>query len=153
MSDKPRFNLSRWVLLAYGAPGVPLAALTLPVYILLPTFYATTLGLGLASVGLALVIARVWDAFSDPIIGYLSDQTRHEGLGRRMPWILGGLVPVMLGTWQLLMPPSDAGLVHLMVWSVVLYTGWTAMILPLSAMGAEISDSYHERSRIAGFRE
>lgn len=149
----PRFDLSRRVLLAYGAPGLPLAALTLPVYILLPTFYATTLGLGLASVGLALVVARIWDALSDPLIGYLSDQTRNQRFGRRMPWIIGGMVPVMLGTWQLLMPPDDAGLAHLMMWSVILYTGWTAMILPLSAMGAEISENYHERSRIAGFRE
>lgn len=149
----PRFELSRRLLLAYGAPGLPLAALTLPVYILLPTFYATSLELGLASVGFALVIARVWDAFSDPLIGYLSDQTKSQRFGRRLPWIIGGLVPVMLGTWQLLMPPGDAGLTHLMVWSIVLYTGWTAMILPLSAMGAEISDDYHERSRISGFRE
>ncbi|MBV6631454.1 MAG: MFS transporter [Alphaproteobacteria bacterium] len=152
MSEPRRCTLARTLLLAYAAPGLPLAALTLPVYILLPAFYANAMGLGLAAVGSALLIARIWDAVSDPVIGFLSDKTKTR-LGRRLPWIIGGSPFVLLGTWQLLLPPDDAGLTHLIVWSVVLYTGWTAMILPLSAMGAEISDDYHERSRISGFRE
>ena len=53
-------------LLAYGSPALPLAALTLPTYILLPKFYASEVGLGLASVGLILLLARIWDVISDP---------------------------------------------------------------------------------------
>ena len=57
----------------YGLPGLPLAALGLPLYIYLPTFYAEQLGLGLAAVGAALLIARVSDVITDPLIGLLSD--------------------------------------------------------------------------------
>ena len=57
----------------YGLPALPLAALGLPLYIYLPTFYADQLGLGLTLVGSILLISRVTDVISDPLIGLLSD--------------------------------------------------------------------------------
>ena len=139
-------------LLAYGAPALPLAALTLPTYILLPNFYAGELGLGLAAVGLILLLARVWDVFSDPLVGQLSDRVDTR-FGRRRPWVVAGTPLVMIAVWFLFVPPDGAGAAHLLVWSLVLYTGWTMMILPLTAWGAELSGDYNERSRIAAFRE
>ena len=139
-------------LLAYGAPALPLAALTLPTYILLPKFYASEVGLGLASVGLILLMARIWDVVSDPVIGQMSDRIETR-FGRRRPWIVAGTPLVMIAVWFLFVPGAGAGATHLLVWSLVLYTGWTMMILPLTAWGAELSASYNERSRIAAFRE
>ena len=145
-------NLPGRVLVAYGAPALPLAALGLPVFIHLPTFYATTMGLGLATVGAILLFARLWDVITDPLIGFLSDRTRGR-LGRRRPWILAGLPLVLGATWALFVPPEGAGAAHLLIWSLALYLGWTMMILPLSAWGAELSPDYHERSRITAYRE
>ncbi len=145
-------RLSGRVLAAYGAPALPLAALGLPVYIHLPTFYATSMGLGLASVGAILLFARLWDVITDPLIGFLSDRT-HGRFGRRRPWIVAGVPLVMAATWALFVPPDGAGAWHLLLWSLALYLGWTMMILPLSAWGAELSPDYHERSRIAAYRE
>ena len=54
-------------IIAYALPAIPLAALTLPLYVLVPTFYTETLGLSLASVGFALLIVRVFDAVNDPV--------------------------------------------------------------------------------------
>ena len=139
-------------LLAYGAPALPLAALTLPTYILLPNFYAGEVGLGLASVGLILLLARFWDVVSDPVIGQLSDRIETR-FGRRRPWIAIGTPLVMIAVWFLFIPGTGAGIAHLLAWSVILYTGWTMMILPLTAWGAELSTDYNERSRIAAFRE
>ncbi len=139
-------------LLAYGFPALPLAALTLPTYILLPKFYASEVGLGLAGVGLILLLARFWDVISDPVIGQMSDRIETR-FGRRRPWIVAGTPLVMIAVWFLFVPGSGAGAAHLMVWSLVLYTGWTMMILPLTAWGAELSANYNERSRIAAFRE
>ncbi len=139
-------------LAVYGFAAFPLAALTLPVQIFLPTFYAQNLGLGLASVGIILLIARMIDVFSDPIIGQLSDQT-HSKFGRRKPWIFGGLPIVMLAAWFLLVPSGDVSALYLLSWSIVLYIGWSAMILPLNAWGAELSDDYHERTIISAWRE
>ena len=149
MRDTP-IRLS--ALLAYGGPALPLAALTLPTYILLPNFYASDLGLGLSTVGLILLIARCWDVVSDPLVGQLSDriETRY---GRRRPWIVAGTPLVMIAAWFLFVPGPGVGAMHLLIWSLVLYTGWTMMILPLTAWGAEMSFDYNERSRIAAFRE
>jgi len=148
----PAETYPRSTLLAYAAPALPLAALTLPVYIYLPTVYANQLGLGLTLVGTVLLLARLWDVVSDPVVGVLSDATRWR-LGRRRTWVLAGTPLVMLAVWFLLAPAGDVGPGYLLGWSLALYLGWTMMILPLTAWGAELSGDYHERTRITAFRE
>ena len=74
-------------LLAYALPGLPLAVSTLPVYVFIPTLYSQSFGLGLAAIGTILLATRFLDAFSDPLIGYLSDRTNSRH-GRRKPWIV-----------------------------------------------------------------
>lgn len=149
-------TLTRRLLSAYAFPALPLAALTLPAYIYLPSFYAQDLGLGLGAVGGVLLAARLWDVVTDPVIGWLSDRS-YGGLtsrfGRRRLWLIAGAPLVMLSTWMLFAPSGAAGVGYLLVWSAALYLGWTMMILPLSAMSAELSDDYHQRSRLAGWRE
>ena len=151
LPDRGPARLSAAALLGYSFPALPLAALTLPVYIYLPTFYAEHLGLGLAAVGVALLVARVWDVVTDPLIGLLSDRSSAR-FGRR-PLVALGTPLVMAATWFLFVPPAGAGATYLLLWSVLLYLGWTSMILPLHALGAELSPDYHERSRITAFRE
>lgn len=144
------------LLAAYAAPALPLAALTLPVYIYLPNYYAGDIGLGLAAVGAVLLFARLWDVISDPLIGWLSDRGAgaiSRRWGRRRPWIVAGAPLVMAACWMLFTPPAQAGIWHLLIWSMALYLGWTMMILPLTALSAELSGDYNERSRIAAWRE
>lgn len=146
---RPRLGGSR--LLAYGALALPLAALNLPLYLILPTFYAADRGLGLAAVGATLLLARLFDALTDPLIGEASDRLR-----RRLPrklWVLATAPLLVLATWQLFVPPPKVGTGHLLVWTCAAYLAWTAVILPYQAMGAEISDDPDERSRLAGARE
>ncbi len=149
-------KLTTSLLAAYAAPALPLAALTLPVYIYLPNYYADDLGLGLAAVGAILLLARLWDVVSDPLIGWLSDHGNGRitaRWGRRRPWIVAGAPLVMLACWMLFAPPAGVGNVHLLLWSMVLYLGWTMMILPLTALSAELSPGYDARSRISAWRE
>lgn len=145
-------RLKTSTLLLYALPTLPLAILTTPAYIFLPSFYGETLGLGLASVGFILLLARLWDVVSDFIIGTLSDSNKSL-FGRRHVFVLAGLPLTLLSTWFLLVPPDGAGSLHLLGWSSALYLGWTMMILPLNALGAELSSDYHERTRITAWRE
>lgn len=139
--------------LAYGLPALPLAALTFPVYIFLPTFYAQTLGLGLTATGIAILAARLIDMITDPIAGILSDRTKSR-FGRRRPWIVAGVPLTLLAAWFLLSPPVEApdGL-YLLFWNVMLSLGWTMIMMPLFAWGAELSDDYNTRTAIMGWRD
>ncbi len=139
-------------LLAYGALGLPLAALNLPLYLYLPTFYAQSMGLGLAAVGAVLFVARLLDTFSDPLIGELSDRFPTR-FGRRRPWLVLAAPLLIVATWLLFIPPAGIGTWYLFGWTALAYLAWTLMILPYTAWGAELSADYHERSRIAGARE
>lgn len=145
-------TLPGWRLALFGLPGLPLAALTLPLYIYLPTYYADTLGLGLGVVGGVLLAARIWDMVTDPVVGVLADAVRLPG-GRRRGWMVAGLPFTIAGIWMLMSPPDGAGAAHLLVWSIVLHLGGTMMVLSQQAWAAELSDGYDERSRIVTVRE
>ena len=144
--------LTRRSLFAYGALALPLAALNLPLYVYLPPFFAEDLGVGLATVGLVLFVARILDTVTDPIIGELSDRTETR-LGRRRPWMIAACPILIVASLMLFIPRDGANAVDLFVWTSLAYLAWTMMILPFTALGAELSGDYHERSRIAGIRE
>ena len=145
-------SLHRGIVVAYALPALALAMPTLPVYVYLPTFYAQTLGLGLAATGAALMVARILDVVTDPLIGIASDRVRWRW-GRRKPWILVGSLVAAVAMLQLFQPPSTVSAWHLTLWAILLYLGWTLIAVPYSAWGAELSSDYHERSRITGTRE
>jgi Na+/melibiose symporter-like transporter len=91
-------------LLFYVLPAIPIAALTLPLYIIVPTFYAETLGLSLGAVGGAIIAVRVIDAVTDPVIGWLSDRWR-PAFGRRRSFFLVALFPAAVACMMLFWPP------------------------------------------------
>ncbi len=141
-------------LTGFGLLALPLAALGIPLFILLPAVYADDLGLGFAAVGTALLLARLSDAATDPLVGWLSDRVRLPG-GWRRPWIVLGTGLAMAAVAALFLvdgaaPPS---LTYLLWWSVLLYFGWTLMQVPYTAWAVDLSGEYHERTRVMGYRE
>ena len=144
--------LSWRALLAYGLPGLPLAAVMLPLYVFLPAFYAENLGLGFALVGALLLLARLSDILTDPLVGALSDRFGWP-LGRRRTWMLVGVPLLLLGAHKLFLPGPEVSGAYLLTWAVVAYLGATLILLPYSAWGAELSGDYNERSRISAARE
>jgi len=88
--------VARSVLIAYSLSAFVVALPTIPVFIHLPTLYGVTLGLGLAATGYALLIARIFDTVTDPLIGWLSDRFGWKG-NRRKPWIAAGAVIAGIG--------------------------------------------------------
>ena len=144
--------LSWRLLAAYGGLALPLAALNLPLYVYLPTFYTAERGLGLAAVGAVLLLARALDTVTDPLLGHVGDLTASR-FGQRRPWLLLAAPILLLATWRLFVPPDGVGWGYLLVWSAVAYLAWTLMLLSYSALGAELSTGYHERSRVTAVRE
>ena len=79
--------------LSYGLLGLPLAFVALPLYVLLPNHYAREFGMPLATLGAVLLLARLFDAFTDPLLGQLSD--RLFAHSRRAVLLVGGISAVI----------------------------------------------------------
>lgn len=138
-------------LLAFALLSIPLAMGGLPLALYLTPYYSAELGISLTSIGIILLLTRVTDVITDPLIGTLSDRTPQR-FGRRSSWIMVGLPVMGLATVAVFNPPNDVGHYYLFFAVVFLYLGWTLINIPLSAWAAEISPDYHERSRITGAR-
>lgn len=142
---------SNGTLAAYGALSFPLAAAFIALQVIVPTYYAQALGLSLSAVGGILLVARLWDLFTDPLVGYLSDRTP-AAMGRRKSWVVGSAPLVALSVWLLFNPGADVGNGYLLLCTLGIYVAGTMSIVPFNAWGAELSESYHQRSRISGAR-
>ncbi len=121
-------------------------------------FYSNIIGLtpGLAS--LAIFIALLVDAFTDPLMGVISDRTQHK-LGRRHPYFLLGMIPMALSYFMLFSIQNSWQLSqqHLFLWmlSFTLLTrlGMTIFEVPHRSLGSEMTRSYTERTSIFAARE
>ncbi|MEM6487548.1 MAG: MFS transporter [Pseudomonadota bacterium] len=140
------------LLVAYAAPALLLAALYLPLFTYVTPFYAEERGVSLAALGVAWIVIRLFDAVSDPAIGWLSDRTPGR-LGRRRTWLLISVPVIVLGVWQAFVPPEDAGLTHAIVWLFVLTVGWSMAQTPYAAWGAEVAPDYRARTTVTAWRE
>ena len=145
-------SLSKTTLSMYGLMGAPLALVGYPIAIWLPVFYASEIGVSLAAVATMLLLAKLSDVVTDPLVGTLSDRARTR-LGRRLPFILLG-VPVLCGSiWMLFVPIVGADATYLLVCIAGMYIGTTLVGLPYGAWGAELSPDYYQRSRVTAWRE
>ncbi len=145
-------RLSWGRLLAYGGLQFPLATIGLPLSIYLAPFYAGELGLPLAALGTAMLLARLSDIVTDPLIGMASDRWR-PAIGRRRVWVPIGVTVLMIGVFLLFNPAKGAGLSYFLMALAMTYLGFTMTRLPYHAWGGELSNSYEERTRITSTRQ
>ena len=104
-------SLGKKALVAYTAPGLPIAVLEMPLIIYIVPFYAAELGVELAAIGGIFLIARLWDAVTDPLIGNMTDRTRSRW-GRRKPWIAGSMPILVVGFFLLFLGFLGTRLAH-----------------------------------------
>ena len=143
-------QINRRTLAAFAAPCLPIAANGLPVVVYLPPFYASTLGLDLAVVGFLFFIIRFVDVPLDPIVGHIVDRTDTR-FGRFRPWMAGGALVMMLGIYLAFMAAPGLSPLRAFAGLMVMYLGYSALLVAHTAWGAVLSGEYHERSRIFGW--
>jgi GPH family glycoside/pentoside/hexuronide:cation symporter len=156
--DKIKFSQ----LAAYGAGGIIPIALFNIAGILVGLMGNISLGLSAFWLGVILIIPRLWDAVSDPIIGHISDNTRTR-FGRRRPFLLiGGILVAVFFVVMWWIPkgetvhgwfPTEAGfqafqLVYILIALLLFYTSTTIFEIPHGALGMEMTSDYHERTRL-----
>jgi len=148
-------NLSRGLKLAYGLPAFALAVVGIPVYVHIPKFYADVVGVNIALIGSILLFIRMFDAFTDPILGILSDRTQTR-MGRRRPYILWGGLALAVSILFLFVPP-DLSAARAPIWFTVslfaLFLFWTLVTVPYEALGPELTSDYTERTSLFVVRD
>jgi glycoside/pentoside/hexuronide:cation symporter, GPH family len=150
----PTDKLSFWTKLAYGAGDTGPAMTANILAICLLVFLINVAGMDAGLAGLTLGVGKIWDAVNDPVVGVLSDRSKHRW-GRRLPWLFWGAIPF--------------GLTFLMQWVVPFKNQWwlfgfyvlvsvlfnsfyTVVNLPYTAMTAELTQDYDERTSLSSFR-
>ena len=141
-------STSRWI---FGSSGITYGVYYNARYFVM-IFYSQVLGLDPALAGLAVGISMVIDAVTDPLVGYLSDNT-HSQWGRRHPWLYASVLPLGASFYLLWHPPAFvAGDWSLFAWlticSVMMRIGITMFLVPTYAMVAELTDEYDKRTSL-----
>ncbi len=135
----------------YSAMYMPVSMVLLPLAVYVLPYYVE-LGISLYTMSVIIFAARLSDAFTDPLIGVLSDKTKSRW-GRRKPWIAAGAPLLMLSLYMLFVPSENPSAWYFGFWIVILYLAFTIVDLPYHAWGAELSPLYDERTKITARRE
>ena len=118
-------------------------------------FYTDVFGLTAATAGTIILVARLWDAFFDPIMGVLADRTNTRW-GKFRPWVLFTALP-----WGVVMvlayttPSGWAGkalIAYAAITNILLMTLYSANNMPYSALGGVMTGNVDERAKLNAFR-
>ncbi len=154
--EKLRFSTK----LAYGAGdfGPAVTANILVFYLLF--FLTDVVGLSPGLAGSVLMIGKIFDAVNDPFVGILSDRT-HSRWGRRLPWMVAGIVPFMLIYLLQWIIPHFSENIQINQWALFIYyvaigiifnIAFTMVNLPYTALTPELTQDYNERTSLNSFR-
>jgi glycoside/pentoside/hexuronide:cation symporter, GPH family len=154
MSTSNSERLSVGTKLAFGMGDLGAAIVTAINGFFLNAFLLDVAGLRPVAAGTIFLLVKIWDALNDPVIGAISDRTASRW-GRRRPWLLFGAIPFGLAFFlQWIVPPlGDTGKFwYYLVVALALDTAFTAVNVPYTAMTAELSHDYDERTSLTSYR-
>lgn len=140
--------------LAFGAGDLGPAMVTSISGFFLLNFLINVAGLDPGPAGTLLLVVKIWDSINDPVVGWLTDKTKSD-MGRRRPWVLFGAVPFGLFFFlHWIVPPLDvsARFWYYLVIALLLDTAFTVVNVPYTALTAELSLDYDERTSLTSFR-
>ena len=139
----------------YGVGQVSEGVKNYAFQLMLLYYYNQVLGVSASLVGLVLLLALLFDAVTDPLIGSLSDSLRSRW-GRRHGFMYAAAAPMGVAFYFTFAPPSSLGqqglLLWLLFWSVAARAAMTLYHVPHMALGAELSTDYHERTSVVAYR-
>jgi len=122
---------------------------------LLLNYLTDTVGIAAGLAGAIIMVGKIWDAVTDPVIGYVSDRTRTRW-GRRRPFILFGSFPLFIAMIIMFTNPRLEGQTALFIWGVAAFCflglAYTLVNIPYSALTPELTRDFHERTTLNGYR-
>jgi glycoside/pentoside/hexuronide:cation symporter, GPH family len=140
--------------IAYGMGAVVTIVAVNSVVQLTSLVYVVGLGISAIWIGYAQAFPRLWDAFIDPFIGNLSDNSRSR-FGRRIPFLIAGGVLIGIAFWLLWTVPrgwsKEAMFAYFVVAALFFYTVVPIYAIPHGALGMEMTEDYHEKTSIFAY--
>ena len=154
-SPNPLPAFSRRDGLRYGLLGLPLAFCALPLYVLMPHYYATRWGVPLAALGTLLLVLRLFDAVLDPWIGRWCDQWARRGSAVLLRAVVAACVVLALAFAALFHPLVAPA--HALVWAAVTlaftYLSYSIVTVAHQSWGAALGGDARQRSTVVAWRE
>ncbi len=135
---------------AYALPVLPVAFLMSPLAVL-QALYAKHFGLKLEVIAAVLLVSRLFDAITDPLIGYVSDRYCARG-GTRKPFIAVGGLLLLVASWFLYVPPENVSAGYFLFWFLIFFLSFTLFEIPHMVWGGEMALSSQEKNKVYGFR-
>jgi Na+/melibiose symporter-like transporter len=145
-------NIRKRTVFDYSLIALPLAIIGLPLYVYLPTFYATTVGIDLTTVGALIFLARLSDVFTDPIFGLYSDKCLAKYKSRKPMMFIGALI-LMYSFYELINPSMQYPKTWLLIYSMFIYIGWSMIYIPYLTWSSELSVKYEDKTLLNSARE
>ena len=144
------------VIFAFSVPIAAMSMVFTPFGIYWMKYATDVLLVAPGAIGVVRSVASLWDAISDPLVGNLTDRTQTRW-GRRRPWIVAGAIPLGLTYVLLWTPPASLDGLSLILWigaAYLLYeTASTVVFVPYQALGLEISEGHHDRTRVFAWQK
>ena len=145
-------GLGRGPLLAYASPTFCLMFLVGPAQSVIQGIYTQHFGVKLVELASIILICRVFDAFTDPAIGFLSDRTRGRLPGGRKALVVLGSILSIVAVHFLFIPQGAVSANYFFLWFMLCYLGWTIIEIPHLSWGSELSHDYKDHSTIFTYR-
>ncbi|MBO7177898.1 MAG: MFS transporter, partial [Clostridia bacterium] len=118
-------------------------------------FYINIMGLPLVFVLLLMLLARVWDAINDPLMGIIVDRTKPRKIGKMKPFIIWFAIPIAVATFLMFYAPEGFNVTQNMIYAGVIYIAWgmlyTAADVPFWALPNVMTPDPEERGGIISF--
>lgn len=154
-SDGALGKLPLWLCMGWGIGTLGMSVMFNSVNLLLSRFATDYLGIAASTFGLIYFVSKIYDAVTDPTMGWLSDRTKSR-FGRRRPYLLlGGAISAIAFICIFNTPSIDtaANAAWILALGMILYsTGYTVFNVPYLSMPVEMTNGYLERARLISFR-
>ena len=149
-------KLTPWIKMKYGVGDFGMAVVTAMLQFSMLFYYTDVVGVSPGLAGTAMLVGKItWDLINDTLFGYLEDKTKSRW-GKRRPYLIFGALPFALSFWGVFSIPKGLGDVEyffLIIGSFILFdTFHTLTGTAYSAMTAEITEDYNERTSLSTYR-
>ncbi|SDK08568.1 MFS transporter [Natronincola ferrireducens] len=148
-----RKRLSFFTKAGYGSASMADTIFYDFVFVFFLFFLTDIAGISPAFAGTIAFVGVLWDAITDPLAGFVSDNTKSK-YGRRRPYIIGSVIPLII-TLTLMFTKVNFSTIGMNIYYIIItmafWLAYKAFFIPYSALGAELTNDYHERTSLRSY--